>query len=87
MAKKVLLKDDNKNEIMPITRGELILDSSGKQALHSDEFLASTTYAGLLSAADKLKIDKMIATSVANSLTIKINTGTTEGTNLYTYNG
>lgn len=87
MAKKVLLKDDNKIEIMPITRGELILDSSGKQALHSDEFLASTTLAGLLSAADKLKIDKMIATSVANSLVLKINTGTTEGTNLYTYNG
>jgi hypothetical protein len=29
MAKKVILKDDNV-EIMPITRGELVLDSSGQ---------------------------------------------------------
>jgi hypothetical protein len=30
MAKKVFLKDSNSNEILPITRGELVLDSSGK---------------------------------------------------------
>jgi hypothetical protein len=30
MAKKVILKDENNIEILPITRGELILDSSGK---------------------------------------------------------
>jgi hypothetical protein len=38
MAKKVILKDGNDIEIMPITRGELILDSSGNMALHSIEF-------------------------------------------------
>jgi hypothetical protein len=35
MASKVILKDSNDNEIMPITRGELVLDSSGNPALHS----------------------------------------------------
>jgi hypothetical protein len=29
MAKKVLLKDSSDIEVLPITRGELILDSSG----------------------------------------------------------
>ena len=87
MAKKVLLKDENSVEILPITRGELILDSSGKQALHSDEFLATTSQPGLLSAADKIKIENMQAASVANALTLKINNGSTEGTDLYTYDG
>jgi len=41
MAKKALLKDQNNVEVMPITRGELVLDSSGKIALHSREFLAT----------------------------------------------
>lgn len=41
MAKKALLKDQNNVEVMPITRGELVLDSSGQIALHSREFLAT----------------------------------------------
>lgn len=46
MASKVLLK--NQNEVMmPITRGELVLDSSGKQAFHSNEFLANESKPGL----------------------------------------
>ena len=59
MAQKVLLRDVNKNEILPITRGELVLDSSGKQALHSDEFLATTSQPGLMSKEDKYKIDNI----------------------------
>lgn len=43
MAKKVLLKNENNIELLPITRGELIVDSSGKEALHSVEFLATDT--------------------------------------------
>jgi hypothetical protein len=43
MAKKVLLKNNEGIELIPITRGELVLDSSGKQALHSREFLATDT--------------------------------------------
>lgn len=87
MAKKVFLKDSNSNEILPITRGELVLDSSGKQALHSNEFLATDSQPGLMSKEDKIKINNMIATKVANKFTLKINSGTTEGTNLYSYDG
>lgn len=43
MAKKVLLKNKDDVELIPITRGELVLDASGKQALHSREFLATDT--------------------------------------------
>lgn len=43
MAKKVLLKDNENVAILPITRGELILDSSGNQAFRSTEFLATDT--------------------------------------------
>lgn len=51
MAKTVILKslDENKREvlILPITRGELVLDSSGNQAFHSDKFLATDSRPGL----------------------------------------
>lgn len=47
MAKKVLLKNNEGIELIPITRGELVLDSSGKQALRSREFLATDTQPGL----------------------------------------
>jgi hypothetical protein len=51
MAKTVILKslDENKREvhILPITRGELVLDSSGNQAFHSNKFLATESQPGL----------------------------------------
>ena len=51
MAKTVILKslDENKREVyvLPITRGELVLDSSGNQAFHSNEFLATESQPGL----------------------------------------
>lgn len=51
MAKTVILKslDENKREvpILPITRGELVIDSSGNQAFHSNEFLATESQPGL----------------------------------------
>ena len=46
MAKKIILKDNNE-ELMPITRGELVLDSSGQQALRSAQFLATDSQPGL----------------------------------------
>lgn len=58
MAKKVILKDDN-IEIMPITRGELVLDSSGQQAFHSSQFLATDSQPGLMSKEDKYKLDHL----------------------------
>ena len=46
MAKKIILRDNNE-ELMPITRGELVLDSSGQQALRSTQFLATDSQPGL----------------------------------------
>ena len=62
MAKKVILKDENSIEILPITRGELILDSSGKQAFRSNEFLATNSQPGLMSHQDKTKLDSLSST-------------------------
>lgn len=59
MAKKVILRDQNDNKILPITRGELILDSSGMQAFHSNEFLATDSQPGLMSVEDKIKIKNL----------------------------
>lgn len=59
MATKVLLKDGNENIILPITRGELILDSSGKEAFHSNEFVATNGQPGLMSVQDKNTLDSM----------------------------
>ena len=61
MAKKVLLQDQYNNEILPITRGELVLDSSGKMAFHSNEFLATNSQPGLLSPEDKNKLNTIQA--------------------------
>ena len=63
MAKKGFIKDQNNIEILPITRGELVLDSSGKQALHSNEFLATNSQPGLMSPTDKTKLDSIIGGS------------------------
>lgn len=57
MAKKGILKDKEGNNILPITRGELVLDSNGNQALHSNAFIATSDKAGLMSAEDKYKLD------------------------------
>ena len=46
MAKKILLKDQN-DILIPVTRGELVLDSSGNQAFRSNEFLATESQPGL----------------------------------------
>lgn len=59
MAKKVFLQDENKIEILPITRGELVLDSSGNPAFSSNEFLATTSQPGLMSKEDKIKINSL----------------------------
>ena len=51
MAKKVLLKNSDGTTVMPITRGELILDSSGNPALHSSQFLATDSQPGLIGSS------------------------------------
>lgn len=92
MAKKVFLQDQD-GKLLPITRGELVLDASGNMALHSNQFQASTTQPGLMSANDKSTLDELVeqVSSLTNKephdLTIKINNGETEGEDLYTYDG
>jgi hypothetical protein len=57
-TKKGFIKDHYDNTLLPISRGELILDSQGNIALTSPEFEAGhngNTY-GLISALDLLKI-------------------------------
>ena len=53
MAKKVILQSlDEKQQlvhVVPITRGDLVLDSSGNPAFHSEEFLATDSWPGLTS--------------------------------------
>ena len=87
MAKKALLIDSKDCEILPITRGELVLDSFGNMALHSSEFLGSQDCHGLLSAEDKKKIDDMIASSVEHPLNLQFNGGNVVGKDKYIYNG
>lgn len=70
MAEKVLLKDKKNNVILPITRGELILDSSGEMALHSEQFLASTSKPGLMSSSDKANLDRIAEETVDDELDI-----------------
>lgn len=66
MAKKVILKDQNNIELMPITRGELVLDSSGVIAFHSNDFLATDSQPGLMSLKDKSKLDSIIIDEALN---------------------
>lgn len=73
MAKKVILKDGNDIEIMPITRGELILDSSGDMALHSIEFQATSSQPGLLSTSDKRKLDNIGAELTYSPTSVNLN--------------
>lgn len=63
MAKKVFLQDQNE-KLLPITRGELVLDSSGKEAFHSSEFLANNSQPGLMSKEDKTRLDLLAAQSI-----------------------
>lgn len=68
MAKKVILKDQNNVEILPITRGELIVDSSGKEAFHSNEFLATNSQPGLMSPEEKTKLSTMSGNIIDSTL-------------------
>lgn len=66
MAKTVILKslDENKREvhILPITRGELVIDSSGNPAFHSNEFLATESRPGLT----KINYVEVSTSSISN---------------------
>ena len=79
MAKKVILKDQNDIEVLPITRGELVLDASGNPALHSTQFLATDSQPGLMSSEDKYKLDHLEESGPeANNKVAQINTTTND---------
>lgn len=50
---KGFIKDLKGNKILPITRAELVLDSLGKMALFSEQFLAKDGHPGLITAAER----------------------------------
>lgn len=71
MAKKGILKDKDNNNILPITRGELVLDSKGNQALRSNDFIATNKQAGLMSSEDKVKLDNFkVDIDLSNYVTV-----------------
>lgn len=53
MANKGFIKDWRGNQLLPITRGELVLDVDGNIALNSDHFLAKDGHPGLITAAER----------------------------------
>lgn len=76
MAKKIILKDQNNEFILPVTRGELVLDSSGNQAFRSASFIATEEYNGLMSSEDKKIIKKaIIIKETSDDITIISNDG------------
>lgn len=52
---KAFIKQEE-DVILPITRGELVLDASGEPALHSQEFAATDSVPGLLTPTEKTRI-------------------------------
>ena len=79
---KGFIQDFYGNRLLPITRGELVLDSKGNVALHSTEFLASFVNGkdvpGLITAAERAMLvggsDGISLTDVYSKLSY-INTG------------
>lgn len=50
---KGFIKDWQDNIILPITRGELVLDANGNMAFSSEQFLAKDGHPGLVTAAER----------------------------------
>ena len=63
---KGFITDQNGNNLLPITRAELVLDSKGLIALHSDEFLAGNGLPGLMTAAEKAMLSGGSGQSLAD---------------------
>lgn len=63
---KGFIKDVNENIILPITRGELVLDKHGVVALNSEEFLATNGHAGLLKSDEREGLIALLGDSSEN---------------------
>ena len=68
-TKKGFIKDFYGNKLLPITRGELILDANGQIALFSDLFAATTEHAGLMTSAEKAMLNGGSGNSLADVYT------------------
>lgn len=88
MAKKIFLTKGT-DHLLPITRGELVVDSSGKQAFRSEDFLVDVdnNLPGLISVEDKLRIDDMIAESIRNPFLLTFQGKEATQKQEYVYNG
>ena len=60
-TRKVFIKQDQ-DIVLPYTRGELVLDSNGQEALHSYDFVASRTKPGLMTPDEKDVVSKSLIT-------------------------
>lgn len=60
-TRKVFIKQDQ-DIVLPYTRGELVLDSNGQEALHSYDFVASRTKPGLITPDEKDVVSKSLIT-------------------------
>lgn len=54
---KGFIKDWQDNIILPITRGELVLDANGNAAFSSEQFLAKDGHPGLVTAAERAMLN------------------------------
>lgn len=85
-VRKAFIKQDGE-VLLPITRGEVVLDSSGGQALHSTEFLATSSTPGLITPEEKTIIGKalIVNTSIPENKVIQVyhQTSETEAVDVY----
>ena len=71
MATKGFIKDSNNNQLLPITRAELVLDAQGNIALQSELFLAGAggkNLPGLITAAERAMLHPDIGQGQEGSL-------------------
>lgn len=58
-TRKAFIKRED-DIVLPYTRGELVLDSQGEEAFHSQEFVASKTRPGLITPQEKDIVRKTV---------------------------
>lgn len=73
MANKGFIKDWLGNQILPITRGELVLDVDGNIALNSTYFLAGDGHPGLVTAAERALLSDSSGSGGISDIYTKLN--------------
>ncbi len=71
-VRKAIIKKGG-DTLIPVTRGEVVLDSKGNQALHSTEFVATTAEPGLITPEEKETVSNALyATIVPDSKVVTV---------------